>query len=551
MEKEEKATLNQEQKKDNDKDVIITPKPENSLLQNNDNLLASSNEDKKRKKKKKKSKKNKKKLQEEEEKEKAAKKKTTKKSVFSNEQFIINGNYNLIKMLGFGAFGEIHLAYDTAQKQLRAIKFEIASHKNPQLKHEYSILEQLNKIDNSNTNKNYINSSQENIGIPKVYGFDRMENKYNYMIMDFLGPSVSDLYQLCEKNFSLETILMIGIQMLTRIEFIHEKGYIHRDIKPENFVIGVNEKTNIIHIIDFGLSKRYKDKSSGQHIPYRENRHLVGTVRYASINAHLGVEQSRRDDIESIGYVLVYFFYGRLPWQSNGDKGKPQTQKIMEKKLITPPEILCKKMPSQFAYFFHYCKNLKFEDRPDYATLKTLFAEILYSRVKIGSVFTFDWFNDGRKNNRDDLNSSKLNMDNNGALNSSNGNNTSLLKNQGGTPNPDIMEQYNPTLFLDKYNINNNPNGITETLKIEKILKDTGNPKDNPLGIIQNKTSDSKSSYSDSYSDGSDHKENSSSEKISESGKQNTDSSLEKAKQKEKGSSDSNYGILKSDSDQI
>ena len=113
------------------------------------------------------------------------------------------------------------------------------------------------------------------------------------------------------------------------------------------------------------------------------------------------------------------------------------------------------------------------------------------------------------------------------------------------------MEQYNPTLFLDKYNINNNPNGITETLKIEKILKDTGNPKDNPLGIIQNKTSDSKSSYSDSYSDGSDHKENSSSEKISESGKQNTDSSLEKAKQKEKGSSDSNYGILKSDSDQI
>ena len=191
MEKDEKAILTAEQKKD---DIVLTPK-DNKVQQNNESLPSSPNEEKKRKKKKKKrDKKSKKKKEEEEEKEKAAKKKLTKKSVFSNEQFIINGNYNLIKMLGFGAFGEIHLAYDTAQKQLRAIKFEIASHKNPQLKHEFSILEQLNKVESGK-------SSQDIIGIPKVYGFDRMENKYNYMIMDFLGPSISDLYQLCEKKF--------------------------------------------------------------------------------------------------------------------------------------------------------------------------------------------------------------------------------------------------------------------------------------------------------------------------------------------------------------
>jgi len=312
-----------------------------------------------------------------------------KKSTLSSDQFIINGNYNLIKMLGFGAFGEIHLAYDTSLKVLRAIKFEIASHKNPQLKHEHSILEQLNKPDNNNPI-----SSDGIIGIPKVYLFDRMENKYNYMVMDFLGPSLSDLFQFKDKSFSLETVLMLGIQMLTRIEFIHEKGFIHRDIKPENFVIGLNERSNIVHIIDFGLSKRYKDKNTGQHIPYRENRHLVGTVRYASINAHLGIEQSRRDDIESIGYVLAYFYLGRLPWQSKMDKGKPPVNKIMEKKLITPPEILCKKMPMEFSYYFHYCKNLKFEDRPDYTTLKCLFADLLASRINIEDEFIFDWFDD-------------------------------------------------------------------------------------------------------------------------------------------------------------
>ena len=142
------------------------------------------------------------------------------------------------------------------------------------------------------------------------------------------------------------------------------------------------------------MSKRYKDKNSGQHIPYRENRHLVGTVRYASINAHLGIEQSRRDDIEGIGYVLVYFYLGRLPWQSKQDKGKPQVTKIMEKKLITPPEILCKKMPVEFSYYFHYCRNLKFEDRPDYSTLKALFADLLSTRINLKEGVTFDWFDE-------------------------------------------------------------------------------------------------------------------------------------------------------------
>ena len=313
-----------------------------------------------------------------------------KKSTLSSDKLMINGTYSIIKMLGCGAFGEIHLAYDTTLRVLRAIKFEMASHKNPALKHEYSVLEQLNKVENNVITKN----PEPVIGIPKVYFFDRLEGRFNYMVMDLLGPSLSDLFQLKERIFSLETVLLLAIQILSRIEFIHEKGFLHRDIKPENFVIGLNEKSNLVHIIDFGLSKRYKDKNSGRHIPYRENRHLVGTVRYASINAHLGIEQSRRDDIEGIGYVLVYLYLGRLPWQSKQDKGKPQLSKIMEKKLVTPPEILCKKMPVEFSYYFHYCRNLKFEDRPDYNTLKSLFADLLSTRVNLKEEVIFDWFDE-------------------------------------------------------------------------------------------------------------------------------------------------------------
>ena len=352
-------------------------------LEGRDSLLESNNfddigsEKKKKKKKKKKGKKRKD----------AGK---DKKSNISSDRFMINNIYSIVKMLGFGAFGEIHLAYDMSLKVMRAIKFEPTSHKNPQLKHEYTVLEQLNKVENI-----VINTNQEPIiGIPKVYYFDRHENKYNYLVMDLLGPSLSDLFQLKEKIFSLETVLLIGIQMISRIELVHEKGFLHRDIKPENFVIGLGQKSNLIHIIDFGLSKRYKDKATGQHIPYRENRDLVGTVRYASINAHLGIEQSRRDDIEGIGYVLVYFYLGRLPWQGKQDKAKPQVSKIMEKKLITPPEILCKKMPVEFSYYFHYCRNLKFEDRPDYNMLKNLFLELLSSRVNLKEELVFDWFDE-------------------------------------------------------------------------------------------------------------------------------------------------------------
>jgi len=141
------------------------------------------------------------------------------------------------------------------------------------------------------------------------------EAKCNIMIVDLLGPSLEDLFCLCGKKFSMKTVLLLADQLIQRIEYIHSKSYIHRDIKPENFLMGLGKKSNVAYVIDFGLSKKYRDTKTLQHIPYRENKNLTGTARYASINAHLGIEQSRRDDLEAIGYVLLYLSKGFLPWQ--------------------------------------------------------------------------------------------------------------------------------------------------------------------------------------------------------------------------------------------
>ena len=321
--------------------------------------------------------------------------------IHDGDHCIIKERYQLLKLLGSGSFGEIQLAFDSKEKDLIALKFELINSKSPQLKHEYNILEYLNKNDPN------ITVSSE--GIPKVYAFDRIENKCNFMAMEFLGPSLGDLFQYREKIFSLSTCLLLAIQMLNRIEYLHEKGFIHRDLKPENFLMGLNENSNTLYLIDYGLSKRYKEKGTTSHIQYRENRNLIGTARYASINAHLGIEQSRRDDLESIGYLIIYFLQGKLPWQSKNEKGK-DPNKIKDKKLITTPEMLCKKLPLEFSYYFHYVRSLKYQDRPDYASLKGLFYSLLVMVTKsikeistsnfntVAQDYCFDWFEELEEN---------------------------------------------------------------------------------------------------------------------------------------------------------
>jgi casein kinase 1 len=197
------------------------------------------------------------------------------------------------------------------------------------------------------------------------------------LVLDLLGPSLEDLFNFCSRKFSLKTVLMLADQLINRVEYVHSKSFLHRDIKPDNFLMGLGRRANQVYIIDFGLAKKYRDPTTHQHIPYRENKNLTGTARYASINTHLGIEQSRRDDLESLGYVLMYFLRGSLPWQGlKAGTKKQKYEKISEKKMSTPIEVLCKAYPSEFASYFHYCRSLRFDDKPDYAYSKRIFRDL-------------------------------------------------------------------------------------------------------------------------------------------------------------------------------
>ena len=299
------------------------------------------------------------------------------KESVNNDSFIgtiLFHKYTLMKKLGEGSFGRIYSAKENSTNNWYAIK-----------------LENKNRSQNLLESEAYIMSYLNGPRIPMVKSFG-YTGDYNVLIMELMGKSLEDLFEsMPTKKMSVRCVCNIGYQMIEIIEYVHNKHIVHRDIKPDNFVMGKGNKSKFLFLLDFGLAKKYRSSTTLKHYPLIKKKHLTGTARYASINALNGYTQSRRDDLEAIGYVLVYFLLGRLPWQGMLNKNKDERyMKIMEVKRDTDPHILCKNLPVEFEKYITYTRNLEYEQDPDYNMLKNLFLKVLNDEEHCIDYY-YDW----------------------------------------------------------------------------------------------------------------------------------------------------------------
>ena len=283
-------------------------------------------------------------------------------------RYVGKRRFKLEQKIGNGAFGEIYAGHDLTTANPVAIKLERKDARYPQLQYEARI---YHTFQNDPTA----------VRIPHMYYFGT-EGTYNVLVLDRLGENMEQLRKnLPGGCMNIEQIAMVAVSTLRVLEQFHNKGFVHRDIKPENILqradvassTANNNSFTQLYLIDFGLSKYMRNPVTGAHIPSRTGKHLTGTPRYASIGNHRGWEQGRKDDLESLGYVLLYLLHGFLPWQPI-DKHSD----ILEKKQHAHQSgSLFDNSPTIFQHFFQHLNTLNFADRPDYAYLRQLFATYL------------------------------------------------------------------------------------------------------------------------------------------------------------------------------
>jgi serine/threonine protein kinase len=300
-----------------------------------------------------------------------------------NETQVEYGEYICFKenQIGSGSFGEVLYG----------------KHKNTNLEVAVKIINSETSIETIRREINYTKQLQGINGFPTIYYTGIHDNK-NIIVESLLGPSLDKLFKYCERIFPLKTVCLIGKEMVKRLESMHEKGLLHRDLKPNNLTWGnynssynnifINDSENdynyqldinTIYLIDFGLScSFYENGSPSKHYKLKDNLNFVGTLRYASLNSHKGIRQGRRDDLESMLYILIYFLKGKLPWQDVKAKQKEERHKLIyEKKSKTTIEYLCKDLPIEFAELLKYVKSLRFDEKPLYCKFYAYFHNLI------------------------------------------------------------------------------------------------------------------------------------------------------------------------------
>ncbi|KAG8728536.1 serine/threonine protein kinase, partial [Ceratobasidium sp. 414] len=254
----------------------------------------------------------------------------------------VGGKYRLGKKIGSGSFGDIYIGVNIISGEEVTMKLESVEAKHLQLEYKSKVYKALSG----------------GIRIPFVQWFGTKCNCH-VMVLDLLGPSLEDLFNFCNHKFSLKTVLLLADQLISRVEYIHSRNFIHRDIKPNNFLMGIGKCSNQVNVIDFGLSKKYCDPKTHLHIPYKENKKLHG--------------------------------YSVLPWQGIQAATKKQKyDRITDKKMTIPTDVLCRGFPNEFGTFLNYCCALRFDDKPDYGYVRKYFCN-LFVHSSYQYNYVFDW----------------------------------------------------------------------------------------------------------------------------------------------------------------
>jgi len=306
---------------------------------------------------------------------------------------ILDSRFVLELKLGQGSFGKVYVAWDSQENRKVAIKIDQPKgHKRSVFGREVEIMKIVKDCKS----------------VPRLQCFGSIrshtksgedvaeENSYvdlQYMVLDLQGMSLSILQKNYLNIFTLKTVMMLGIEIVQLLRSVHEKGILHRDIKPANFVISRGDKGRGIYILDFGLSVMYR-KDDGSHVRYRKDCRRCGTARYSSVNTHKRIRQSRRDDLEAVGYVLLLFLRN-LPWkQKKGEAPEKKWKRILQEKLRWTPEELCKELHplvcDVFCEYFRYCRDLRYSQEPDYDYLIKLFTDTLQQNNEVID-FMYDW----------------------------------------------------------------------------------------------------------------------------------------------------------------